>query len=420
VLDELRATYGPMVGLGAGPMRLAVVGDPDALRELFGMSTDSFRWGHRFNPLELVVGPRSLIVSDGAEWERRRAAMRVGFGRRRLNGWIDAIVACTDDHVDRLVDRIDGGPASVDLYPVGRALSQEVVVRALFGAQLADRSSEIAGLFQRAQDYLESPAYRQIPHPLPFGRRARVRADLERLRAIVDAQIARMRVAPTGDPLDVLEALVVDGSLDDAEIRDQVVSLMGAGLDTTSASLAWILCCTTLTGPELWGQLRDEADRVLTGDGPFDDTHLARLDLASRVVRETLRLHPPGSFAPRMAHVDVTIGGYRVPQGTLVLWSAHLAGRDPSAWHDPLSFDPDRFVDPTPEQKELADMAWVPFGKGARNCIGFALAQMELTLGLARLAQRLDVETLSDRAPRAIGMVVNRPEGGATMRVAAR
>lgn len=420
VLDELRDDYGPVFGLGAGPMRLAVVGDPTALRELFGMSTDTFRWGHRFNVLGFVVGADSLIVSDGPAWERRRSSIRVGFSRRRLNGWIDSIVKRTDAHVDRLVDAIDEGPASVDLYQFGRSLVQEIVVRALFGERLATRSAEIAGLFQSSQDYLESPAYRQFPHPLPVGRRARVRTDLAALRSIVDEQIAHLRAHPSSDPLDVLEALLVDGTLTDDEIRDQVITLMGAGLDTTSASLAWMLWCTNIAGPELWKQLGAEADDVLSGDGPFDEAHLARLTLAGRIMRETLRLHPPGSFSPRMTHVDVNVGGYRVRKGTLILWSAHLAGRDPSAWDEPLTFDPDRFMDPTPEQKALADMAWVPFGKGARNCIGFALAQMELTLIVSRLSQRLDVETLSDTIPRAVGMVVNRPDGGAVMRVSSR
>ena len=83
-------------------------------------------------------------------------------------------------------------------------------------------------------------------------------------------------------------------------------------------------------------------------------------------------------------------------------------------------FDPDRFVDPAPEQATLADIAWVPFGRGARNCIGFALAQMELTLIIARLAQRLDISAVTADKPRPVGMVVNRPTGGAPMRVAAR
>lgn len=186
VLDELREGYGPIVGLGAGPLRMAIVGDPVALRELFGMPTESFRWGHRFNVLGFVVGHDSLIVSDGADWERRRGAIRAGFSRRRLNGWVDTIVRRTDARVDRLIEEelISGG-AVVDLYPIGATLVQEIVVRAMFGERLASRASEIVGLFRSAQHYLESPFYRQLPHPLPLGHRGRVRADLKSLRSIV-------------------------------------------------------------------------------------------------------------------------------------------------------------------------------------------------------------------------------------------
>lgn len=305
---------------------------------------------------------------------------------------------------------------------MGRALVLDIVVRALFGERMAERAQDIGELFQRAQDYLEAPAIRQLPHPLPFTARARVRADRRAIDAIIDDEIAVRRRHPTGDPLDVLEALVIDGSLSDAEIRDQVVTLIGAGYDTTAASLAWMLWCTALSHG-LWERLRGEADTVygpVTVQKPVDETTLARLDLANRVMRETLRLHPAGVVSPREAAVDLSVAGYRIPRGTLVLWSAHLAGRNPSAWPEPWQFNPERFADPTLEQMALADIAWVPFGRGARNCIGFALAQMELTLVIARLAQRLDISATREHEPRPVGMVVNRPSGGVPMQTAER
>lgn len=419
VLDELRERYGPVVGLGAGPMRMAIVGDPAALKELFATSTDSFRWNHPFNVLGFVVGPGSMIVSDGDDHKRRRRSVQAAFSRRRLDGWIPLILERTDAAIDRLV--VDGDHVR-DLYLTGRELVLDLVVRILFGERMAHRTAEIGALFQGPQDYLEAPAIRQIPHRIPGTTRARVRADRKALDRIIDAEIAERRVRPSGDQLDVLEALVVDGTLDDSEIRDQVVTLIGAGYDTTSASLAWLLWCTTLADG-VWDRLRAEADDVLgpVGSGPVPDASTLRaLDLASRVVRETTRLHPAGVVSPRQAVVDVVLGGHEIPAGTLVLWSAHLAGRDPSAWEDPLRFDPDRFLDLSPERQALADAAWVPFGKGARNCIGFALAQMELTLVAARLAQRLDIEATAPAEPRPVGMVVNRPAGGAPMRVRPR
>jgi cytochrome P450 len=249
-----------------------------------------------------------------------------------------------------------------------------------------------------------------------------VRADRRALDAIIDGEIAERRRDPSGDPLDVLEVLVSDGTLSDAEIRDQVVTLIGAGFDTTSASLAWMLWRSALA-PGTWDRLRVEADAVfgpLAAAPETDDTTLIRLEYATRVMRETLRLHPAGAVSPREAAVDVTVGGIRIPKGALILWSAHLAGRDPATWPEPLRFDPDRFVDADPEQRALADIAWVPFGRGARNCIGFALAQMELTLIIARLAQRLDLAATTTAVPRPTGMVVNRPSGGAPMEVARR
>ena len=423
VLDELRAAHGPIVRLGFGPAKMAVVGDPEALRDLYAMPTSSFRWGHKFNVLGFVVGERSMIVSDGADHKRRRSSVQGAFSRRRLNGWIPMIVEQTDAAIDRVASTITAdGPHVIDLYGVGRSLVLQIVVRSLFGERLAARATEIGDLFQRPQDYLEAPAVKQFPHPLPFTARARVRSDRRRLDALIDAEIAERRAQPTGDPLDVLEALVVDGTLDDAEIRDQVVTLMGAGYDTTSATQAWMLWCIG-SAPGLWARLRTEADEVygpLDAPATPDATTLSRLDLAHRVMRETTRLHPAGVISPREAAVDITLGGYRIPKGTLVLASAHLAGRDARAWDDPLRFDPDRFVDPPPDRKALADIAWVPFGRGARNCIGFALAQMELTLIIARLAQRLDMTATTDDKPRPVGMVVNRPTGGAPMHVALR
>jgi cytochrome P450 len=421
VLDEIADRYESMCAFGAGPMRVAVVGDPLAMRELFALPNESFRWGHKFNVLAFVVGDESMIVSDGVDHRRRRGAVQSAFSRRRLNGWIPMIVDRADAAIDRVIASLDGGGRTLDMYPVGRELVLEIAVRALFGDRMATRVEELGRLFERPQRYLEGSMFQQLPHRIPYTNRARVRADRRALDAIIDEQIAERRSHPSGDPFDVLEALATDGTLSDAEIRDQVVTLIGAGYDTTSATLSWMLWCTTLTHG-LWERLRAEADEVL-GDGDalgVDTAALARLDLASRVMRETTRLHPAGVIGPREAAVDLTIGGRRIRKRTLVLWSAHLAGRDPSIWNDPLTFDPDRFAELTDDQRATLDQAWVPFGRGARNCIGFALAQMELTLVIARLAQRLDISPTAPESPRPVGMVVNRPLGGAPMRVSAR
>jgi hypothetical protein len=209
--------------------------------------------------------------------------------------------------------------------------------------------------------------------------------------------------------LDALLAGTGTNRLSDAEIRDQVITLIGAGYDTTTSALAW----TTLRAaaePAVWARLRAEADEVLAGEpGP---STMRRLTYARAVVREALRLHPAGVFSPRHAVRDVRIGPYKIPRRAMILWSPYLAGRDPGAWGDPLSFRPERHLDAADETAAMREAAWAPFGHGPRRCIGFALAQMELTLAIARLAQRVDVGLASPGIPPPYGMVVNRPSGG--------
>jgi cytochrome P450 len=425
-LDELHFAYGPICGLGGPGVRIAVIGDPILIHQMFSMGVDTFRWNHKFNVIgvRFVVGKRSMIVSDGANHQRRRGAVQRAFTRPRLNGWIPMIIERTDASIDRVIAGIDdhrGQP--IDLYPVGRDLILGVTLHAFFGERLARRVDEFGELFQRAQAFIEAAGVKQLPHPFPYSARSRVRADRRRIDRIINEEIANRRAHPTGDPLDILEVIATDGTLKDAEIRDQVDTLIGAGYDTTASTFAWLLWCAALE-PGVWSRLRDEADRIF---GPLDSpaarsdsTAVGQLEYAHRVVHESLRLHPAGLIGARVAADEVRIGDYAIRKGTLIAWSPYLAGRDPSTWTDPERFDPDRYLTLDDDQKAAADRAWMPFGRGPHMCIGFALAQMELVLMIARFAQRLDLTPTTDTIPRPVGMVVNRPVGGAPFRVRPR
>ncbi len=185
------------------------------------------------------------------------------------------------ERVDAAIDlSVDAGKndAIVDLYTAGREVVFEIAVRAFFGERLAARIPELDPLFQRSQDYLESSALRQIPHPFPRTARARVKADRRAIDSIIDGEIAHYRAHPDEDSFDILQALVGNGELSDAEIRDQVVTLIGAGYHTTAASLAWTVVRAVST-PGLWADLRAEADEVFgsppTKRGPRTTHRLA-------------------------------------------------------------------------------------------------------------------------------------------------
>jgi cytochrome P450 len=417
-LDELRGEHGPVVGLSMWPARMAVVGGPAAIREMFQAGADSYRWGHRFMfGLRFVVGSGSMIVSDGEDHKRRRRSAQGAFSRPRLDDMVPMILRRIDEAVDELARSTAPGE-EIDLHPFGRHLIIGITLDAFFGPRVAARVDELSALLQSSQDFLEAPASQQMPQPLSLRRRRKVRADRRAMDRIVGEEIELRRRDSAAARADLLGLLIEDDSLSEEEVYDQANTATGAGFDTTSAALAWTLVRAGRS-PEVWSRLRAEADRVLgePGTGSQSVETLTELRDARNVVHESLRLHPAGLFATREAARDVSIGGFTIRRGTLIVWSPYLAGRDEDTWTDPLRFDPDRFSDLDADQQALADQAWVPFGRGPHMCLGFGLAQMELTLAIARLAQRLDVTATSAEIPRPVGLVVNRPTGGAVFDV---
>jgi len=415
-LDSASERFGSTFAVGRRPLQMVVVGDAQHLADLFATPSDAFRWGHVFNVLRFFVGDGSMIVSDGDDHRRRRGSVQSGFARRHLDEWVAMIVRETD----RTIDEELGADGVVDVFPVERSLVLRMVLNVLFGAGLNERAVEIGKLMEPAKEYLEQSALRQLPHPFPHTKRSRARAARQELDRIVDAEMERRRAAPSAASSDLLDTLLAargPEQLTDAEIRDQVVTLIGAGYDTTTSALSWATL-RAASDPDVWQRLRTEADEVLVGElGPAT---VPRLTYAGAVVRETLRLHPAGVFSPRQAVRDVQVGPFVIAAKTMILWSPYLAGRDPAIWDDPLTFRPERHLDPVPAAKAVMDAAWVPFGRGARRCIGFALAQMELTLAVSRLAQRVDVTLERADIPPPYGMVVNRPTGGVRATVRAR
>ncbi len=184
VLDEIADRFEGMCAFGFGPLRLAVVGDPAALRSLFAEPSTSFRWGHKFNVLGFVVGDGSMIVSDSPDHLRRRGSVQSAFPRRRVNRWIPLIVGQADAAIDRFVpseigardSAIGGAPfRSVDLSPMGRSMVLNVVMRAFFGERLAHGQKRSAccssarGSISRPRHSSSCPTRSRAPFALACG-----------------------------------------------------------------------------------------------------------------------------------------------------------------------------------------------------------------------------------------------------------
>lgn len=218
---------------------------------------------------------------------------------------------------------------------------------------------------------------------------------------------------------DTLSALLVatdevDGDevpLSDAEICDQVRSLIAAGYDTTSSTAAWIVHALG-ANPEAFADLREQVRDTIGDRAPTIDD-LRAMPLVDGVVREALRLWPPGVVSGRTSVADFDLHGHTIPSGSLVMYSPYLTHRLPEVWGDPLVFRPGRWADGEPEP-----YSFVPFGGGYRKCLGFALATLELQVLAVRLAQRMTWE-LENPDVRGAGIANFAPKGGLPIEILA-
>ena len=194
-------------------------------------------------------------------------------------------------------------------------------------------------------------------------------------------------------------------------MRDQVVSLIAAGYETTSAAVGWILWAA-LSNAGVWGRLRAEV-----GPDPIDAERLRALPYLDGVVSESLRLWPPGAVAGRRLQKPIEAAGLRVPAGLTALYSPYVTQRLPELWPDPLAFRPERWDKTDPSYVEPVPLSYLPFGAGPRRCIGFAFALTEIKVLLAEAVRTVDLDLLTRDEPQRESVASLRPKGGVRVRV---
>jgi cytochrome P450 len=285
--------------------------------------------------------------------------------------------------------------ARVDLYEWTRTLALRIALRALFGfdPDHLPRGVDLAHEFEVGLGFYGRDYVLQSMHgpgtPWNAMRRAR-----ERIDVILFAEIARRRAASeTGEDLLslLLEAEDEDGlKLSDQEVRDQVMTLLFAGHDTTTATISFLFY-ELARHPDVLTRLHEERERVI-GDRPPTAAELAGdvLPYLDMVLDETLRLYPPAWIGPRRAMEDVEIAGVLVPAGAQVNYSSYASHRLPGVFPDPDAFVPERF---TPERvAALPKGAYIPFGGGSRTCIGMRFGQLEMKAIALRILPRFHLE----------------------------
>jgi cytochrome P450 len=409
-LERLHDRHPEVVDFGFRfPLRTVIAFGPAANQHLLADDPGNFLWAEAFRLLAVVNGPGALVLSDGDEHRRRRRLVAPAFGIKRVDAHLDLVVS----EVDRALAAWTPGRRLV-AHAELRAAVRRIVVRALVGHEAGALADQIGERLEPALRYVGRTPMTRVDVDLRWNGFGRAKAARRAVDELILAEVARRRsegVDAVANP-DVLSALMaaadeIDDVVDpltDSELCDQVRSLIAAGYDTTSSSAAWLVHGLG-SNPAVLASLREQVRDTIGDRAPTLDD-LRAMPLVDGVVREALRLWPPGLVSGRTAVADCEVLGHRIPAGSTVLYSPYITQRLPDVWGDPLVFRPERWADGEP-----VPYSFVPFGGGVRKCIGFALATLELQVLAVRLAQRVDW-SLERPDPKGVGIATFAPKGG--------
>jgi len=362
------------VRMPVAPRVVVMFTNPDAIRQIFSGDEDDLRGGESSAALRPILGPSSILALDGVHHERQRRLMMPPFHGERMLAYGETIRAIADQAIER--------------WPIGRAfpihqemqaITLEVILRTVFGAEGA-RLDALRVLVQRFAGvssnvlWLWPPLQVDLGPLSPWGRVRRIRRELD---AFLFEEFNRRRAEGTAGRDDVLSLLLAardeDGQpMSDTELRDQMVTLLFAGYETTATSLAFAFH-NVLRHPDVLERLRTE---VMQG----------RLEFVEATAKETLRLNPVVSEVGRVLSRPMRIGGWDLPAGVAATPCIYLTHRRPDLWPEPERFDPDRFVG-----RRTSPYEFLPFGGGVRRCLGMAFALFEMKTVLARVLSRVEL-----------------------------
>ena len=402
--SEFQRDYGDSVSFRTGPYRLFIFYHPDQVREVLTTRAKSLIRLPRVMKTFAQWNGSSVLIAEGEQWIRQRRLVQPAFQPRRMENYGRTMVASAQQLVDSWSEVIDrAGHLDVDIDEAMTRLTLSIICKTMFDTEVDDISGEIAEAVSVLSNvaYYEMQAPLRLPMWLPTAWNRRKRWAIGVLDQAVWRFVRQRRQdgSDHGDLLSMLLAAVDEESggsrLDDRQVRDEAMTLMLAGHDTTAAGLDW-LWYVIASHPEVARRCREEVDSVV-GQREPSASDIEQLPCLSGTIKETLRLYPPaiGIFL-RQATSDVEIGGFDVPKGSLITLSSFVTQRDSHWFPDPERFDPDRF---SPERADdIPSGAYFPFGAGPRVCIGQSFAMTEMILVAATMLQKCEVETVPGAA----------------------
>jgi cytochrome P450 len=412
--ERCRDEFGDIVRLRLAGRTFFLISHPDLVHTVLvanhrNFVKHSFFWRH----VTGIFG-KSLLTTEGDTWLAQRRLTAPAFHRDRIQSYGETMVAYTE----RMLETWQPGEVR-NVHQDTMGLTLEIVAKVLFDSDVASDVAAVGSSFDAVTDEIAARFRRPvfIPDWMPLPGNFRYRAGVAELNRVV-YRIIREHHANGARGNDLLSMLMQvrdenGHGMSDVQLRDEAVTLLLAGHETTALALSWTWYLLS-RNPAAAAALHEELERVLAGRAPTP-ADLPALRYTESVIQESMRILPPVYGVGREALEDCELGGYEVAKGTTIFISMWAMHRDPRWFEDPAAFKPERWLDGLAAR--LPRHAYMPFGGGPRICIGNSFAMMEAVLVLATIARKFKLTRISDEPVQPFPTITLRPRGGVTLRV---
>ncbi len=420
---NLAGRYGDAVPFRLGVDKVLLVSHPAGIRHVLQDNRLNYRKSKYFKELDPIL-KGGLVVAEDAEWKAQRQCAAKGFTGALMKKMVAEINRAVSDRLDHWQERRETQPAAAEGRPLEVVtemmhLTLDIALRALLGSEVRNDHETIYAAVTDVLKIAEKRIWAILKAPawIPTRDQARMRAAREAMQGIIFSLIDR-RCQGHERKDDLLDVLIEGyggrdlGKRARAAVKDQLMTVIAAGHDTTSNALAWTWYLLA-RHKAVQDRVRDEVETVLGGREPtFED--LERLRYTRAVLLESMRLYPPVWTFSRVAAEEDRIDGQKVEPGTTVMISPYVVHRRPGLWSDPEAFDPERFL-----RMDLRGIRhsfnYLPFGAGPRVCLGARFAEIESLVVLARVVQRFGLRLSPGQVVEPEPMITLRPRGGLLM-----
>lgn len=400
LLAASRSQLGDVFRLSIGVRNVFVVASPEGAAHILQQNARNYGKSRTYQRMRLMLG-NGLLSTEGEPWRRQRSVAQPFFHRQRISSLSEAMTKIADTSLGRW-DAVVRRGEQVDVKEEFKRITLELLSHSVFGLDPSEAGLTLGNSTEVLSDFVERQRLRFLPLPfdVPTPRSMRARYHRWRVDQVADRVIRTEREG--GDGTGLVAMLL--GARDEQgaraftheEVRDQVITIMVAGHETTAAALGWTLFLLA-RHPDVAARVRAEVDAVVGQRLPSPE-ELQRLSYLGQVMNESMRIYPPAWIIGRRALQADTLGGYTIPAGSSVGVYPFLIHRHPDHWRRPDVFDPENFAPGADAMRPR--FAFFPFGGGARLCIGDRLALLMMRTVLTLLVQRFDVSVPADYEPR--------------------